>query len=73
MFIMQRAWVKKHKKHLTLIFAVFLLWTTLLCFVFYKIEQRIEQKWISSYIEAEHRAEMCRPLNPKIIKQKTFI
>lgn len=73
MFLMQKVWIKKHKKHLTLIFAVFFLWTLLLCFMFYKIEQRIERKLINLYIEAEHRSEMCRPLNPKIIKQKTFI
>ena len=66
---MQKAWTKRHKKHLVLIFLVFLLWTLLLCFIFYKIEPRI----INAYIEAEHRAEMCITLKPKIIKQKTLI
>lgn len=29
--------------------------------------------WIIKYIEAEHRAEVCLPMQPKIPTQKVFI
>ena len=29
--------------------------------------------WILKYIEAEHRAEVCLPMQPKIPTQKVFI
>jgi len=32
-----------------------------------------ENIWINKYIEAEHRAEKCLPLQPKIPTQKSFI
>jgi hypothetical protein len=69
MFLLQRLWIKKHKKHLILIFTLFILWTLILCFFYLK--QR--NMWISKYIEAERRAEVCLPLQPKIPTQKNFI
>ena len=75
MFLLQRLWIKKHKKHLILIFTIFILWTLILCF-FYIKQRNIwlnENIWINKYIEAEHRAEVCLPHQPKIPTQKVFI
>ncbi len=70
MFLIQKLWIKNHKKHLVLIFTLFILWTLFLCFIFYKTA---EPNFIKLYIEAEHRAEVCLPMQPKIPTQKVFI
>ena len=59
MFLLQRLWIKKHKKHLILL-SLLLVLTNLITFLM------TSGVWISKYIEAERRAEVCLPLQPKI-------
>lgn len=65
MFLLQKLWIKKHKKHLISLSLLFILWTLILHF----FHTREKMKWINKYIEAERRAEACLPMQPKIVKK----
>ena len=69
MFLLQKLWIKKHKKHLILITLLFVLLTLIL----HLIHTREKMKWINKYIEAERRAEACLPMQPKILTKKNLI
>lgn len=84
MFLFQKLWIKKHKKHLILFSLLLVLWTLALCSIFYFFYAQQELKWrnekwrnelklINKYIEAERRAEACLPMQPKIPIQKILI
>jgi hypothetical protein len=66
MFLFQKLWIKKHKKHLILILFVLILTN----FITFAMTSGV---WVFKYIEAEHRAEACLPLQPKIPTQKILI
>jgi hypothetical protein len=63
MFLLQKLWIKKHKKHLTLI-TLLLVLTNFTTFYYC-----MSKGWILKYIEAERRAEACLPMQPKIVKK----
>ncbi len=67
MFLLQKLWIKKHKK-LLILFSVLLILTNLSTFCYC-----MSSGWISKYIEAEQRAETCLPMQPKIITKKNLI
>jgi len=73
MFLLQKLWIKKHKKHLILLSLLLALWTLTLCSIFYFFYAQQQLKWINKYIEAERRAEVCLQHQPKIPTQKIFI
>ena len=81
MFLLQKLWIKKHKKLLTFFSLLLILWTLILCYIFYSFYEKQKQtfysfyekqtlKWINKYIEAKRRAEVCLPMQPKIITKK---
>ena len=79
MFLLQKLWIKKHKKLLTFFSLLLILWTLILCSIFYSFyeKQTLKSfyekqtlKWINKYIEAERRAEVCLPMQPKILTKK---
>jgi len=50
-----------------ILIALFLILTNFTTFII------TSNAWILKYIEAEHRAEVCLPMQPKIPTQKVFI
>lgn len=70
MFLLQKLWIKKHKKLLILFSLSLILWTLILCYIFYSFYEKQTLKWINKYIEAEQRAEVCLQMQPKILTKK---
>lgn len=69
MFLLQKLWIKKHKKHLIFITLLLVLLTLILCSILHFFHTQEKMKWINKYIEAERRAEACLPMQPKIVKK----
>jgi len=58
---------KNARQNKIILIALFLILTNFITFII------TSNVWINKYIEAEHRAEVCLPMQPKIPTQKVFI
>jgi hypothetical protein len=58
---------KNARQNKIILIALFLILTNFTTFII------TSSAWINKYIEAEHRAEVCLPMQPKIPTQKVLI